>query len=145
MLTNVWKLNDLATMSLFFIVICLRAYDIVQNEDAQKNGPCPFVYNKKCDRAVWNGDDAWPVWTSEGALAFLHLLIFIRAMELMYIDRTFGPLQLSLDKMLVDTIRFLTVFCISFLAFACVMTQLYWGYGKVSKLIGVEQKSYVYV
>ena len=45
-----------------------------------------------------------------------------------------GPLQLSLDKMFLDTIRFLFIFFVTFAGFAFAMTQLYWAWGKVRKL-----------
>lgn len=122
MLQNVWKLNDLATLSLFYVVIILKIVDRFR--------PVGDGIDM-CDRSTWDLDSAWPLLVSEGCMSFIYLLIFVRAMEMMYIDRTFGPLQLSLDKMLLDVLRFsVSFFAFTFFAFACGMTQLYWAYGE---------------
>ncbi|CAK8689185.1 unnamed protein product [Clavelina lepadiformis] len=142
---NVWQLNDMASNLLFTFIIALKIYDSVTFDDPNRGYDCNafsnpnailagtnMTYQDSCDRSKWSVEDSWHIAISEAALALVYLLIFVRAMEMLYTDRTFGPLQLSLDKMLLDTMRFLTIFLVTFFAFACAMTQVFWSYGRTN-------------
>lgn len=61
------------------------------------------------------------------------LVFLVPVLSYPYSSISAGPLQLSLDKMILDTLRFLVLFSVTFFAFGISMTQLYWAYGKVSQ------------
>nr|CAB3267282.1 short transient receptor potential channel 5 [Phallusia mammillata] len=126
--TNQWRLNDVGTTCLFALVIILKIVDVVLHNPLHQCPPTTLI--RECNRDQWFINETVLISLSEACLAFVTILIHIRALELLYIDRTFGPLQLSLDKMIVDTIRFLFLFVITFFACALAMTQLYWAYGE---------------
>lgn len=56
----------------------------------------------ECNRTQWRTDDATPILVSEGLMSAVYLLIFIRTLEKMYIDRTFGGLFFIL-KYIIDS------------------------------------------
>ena len=60
------------------------------------------------------------------------LLAWIRVLELCLTSITIGPLQISLSKMVDDVFRFLVVFLIISIGFACATTQIYYYYKPTS-------------
>nr|XP_009859269.1 short transient receptor potential channel 5 [Ciona intestinalis]XP_018668520.1 short transient receptor potential channel 5 [Ciona intestinalis]XP_026691185.1 short transient receptor potential channel 5 [Ciona intestinalis] len=141
-MTNVWNMNDSGMIFLSLVIAVMTIVDTQVTKGLMRSRnlnvtcsanlksylPAPDGFDL-CNRETWELEFAWPVYISEVCYALIYILIFVRAMELLYIDRTLGPLQLSLDKMMVDIFRFLVLFAVTFMAFAFGMTQLYWAYG----------------
>ena len=71
-----------------------------------------------------------------------YIFVFLQILNLMRTNRTFGPLQISLAKMLVNVVQFLCIFSLIIFAFALSLTELYSYYGtpegsrKLCKFLG---------
>uniref|UniRef100_H2Y0I7 Ion transport domain-containing protein n=1 Tax=Ciona intestinalis TaxID=7719 RepID=H2Y0I7_CIOIN len=133
-MTNVWNMNDSGMIFLSLVIAVMTIVDTQVTKGLMRSRNLNPDGFDLCNRETWELEFAWPVYISEVCYALIYILIFVRAMELLYIDRTLGPLQLSLDKMMVDIFRFLVLFAVTFMAFAFGMTQLYWAYGTYSDL-----------
>nr|XP_018668390.1 short transient receptor potential channel 4-like [Ciona intestinalis] len=66
---------------------------------------------------------------AEGLMACAYVFVFIRLLGLTRVDRTLGPLQISLARMVKDVVQFLCIFAFILFAFALALTELYWFYG----------------
>uniref|UniRef100_F6SU74 Ion transport domain-containing protein n=1 Tax=Ciona intestinalis TaxID=7719 RepID=F6SU74_CIOIN len=130
-MTNVWNMNDSGMIFLSLVIAVMTIVDtqVTKGLMRSRNLNYQMIKHITIPKETWELEFAWPVYISEVCYALIYILIFVRAMELLYIDRTLGPLQLSLDKMMVDIFRFLVLFAVTFMAFAFGMTQLYWAYG----------------
>ena len=52
-----------------------------------------------------------------------------------------GPLQISLGRMVVDILKFFSVYILVLFAFACGMNQLLWYYAEMGRLKRSESLS----
>jgi len=83
--------------------------------------------NEQIARGSW--DPFEPRTIATGCLAMAYVFVFLQILNLMRTNRTFGPLQLSLAKMLINVIQFLCIFSLILFAFALSLTELYSYYG----------------
>ncbi|XP_039248274.2 short transient receptor potential channel 4-like [Styela clava] len=116
-LRDKWNYSDLLMLLLFSTTIGIRIFDMVYNKDASTS----------IERSEWNHFE--PRLIAGGLNAWAYVFFFIRLLGLMRVDRTLGPLQISLAKMLNDIIRFLCIFTLVIFAFAFGLSDLYWYYG----------------
>ena len=66
-----------------------------------------------------------------GCFAIAYVFVFLQILSLMRISRIFGPLQLSLTKMLINVVQFLCIFCLVLFAFGLALTELYSHHGSL--------------
>nr|XP_018669083.1 short transient receptor potential channel 4-like isoform X2 [Ciona intestinalis] len=118
-LSDVWNWNDLFTILLYTCFMILRIVHIIQNNGDLTRGT-PY----------WHETMFQALPLSDICIAVSYILIHMRIMELLRAARRFGPLQVSLDLMLHDAIRFAIIFGIIFLAFGSGITELYTPYGE---------------
>jgi len=115
--TDTWNYNDILFLFLFSVAIFFRAVDCVQNYD--KSDP---VY-----RAEWS--DHCPRLIAESFQAYGYVFLVLRLLGILRTDRTLGPLQVSLARMMVNIFQFLAIFAMIILAFSMGFTELLSYYG----------------
>nr|CAB3267280.1 short transient receptor potential channel 4-like [Phallusia mammillata] len=118
-LSDIWNWNDMCTIVLYTLYMLLRVIHIIQNPGGSRG-----------NNYFWQGNMWDPLPLSDICIAVSYILIHMRIMELLRAERTFGPLQVSLDLMLHDAFRFSVIFCIVFLAFGSGITELYTPYAR---------------
>nr|XP_039252029.1 short transient receptor potential channel 4-like isoform X1 [Styela clava] len=118
-LSDVWNWNDMFTILLFTGYMVLRLLNKVMQDQA---GVGNHFY--------WVPVVLDPVPLSDVCISIAYILIHLRILELLRADRRFGPLQVSLDLMTRDAIRFLVIFFIIYLAFGSGITELYAPFGE---------------
>ncbi|XP_076822128.1 short transient receptor potential channel 5-like isoform X3 [Clavelina lepadiformis] len=119
-MSDIWNWNDMATILLYTAFMILRIIHFARKDD-------DYV---RRGSGYWHAEMWDPLPLSDICIAVSYILIHMRIMELLRAERTFGPLQVSLDLMLHDALRFSIIFCIVFLAFGSGITELYIPYGK---------------
>ncbi|XP_002733765.1 transient-receptor-potential-like protein [Saccoglossus kowalevskii] len=121
-----WNWLDFIMLSLYLCTISLRftAWWL------KKSGTYPSFTDGEVQRATWPGDD--PTLISEGVFAVANVFSFFRIIYLFQANPYLGPLQISLGCMLIDIAKFLFIFFLVLLSFACGLNQLYWYYGSSS-------------
>ncbi|KAJ8303131.1 hypothetical protein KUTeg_019527 [Tegillarca granosa] len=92
-----------------------------------------FLYLITCnlvcsDRFYW---DSWdPHNIAEGLFAIANVISFTRVSYLLPANELFGPMQISLARMITDILKFAVIFLVVFLAFMVGLHNLYWYYPK---------------
>ncbi|KAL5021904.1 hypothetical protein ScPMuIL_001059, partial [Solemya velum] len=80
------------------------------------------------DRLYWQGWDPHNI--AEGLFAIANVISFTRVSYVLPANELFGPMQLSLAKMITDILKFGVIFSVVFLAFMVGLHNLYWYYPK---------------
>lgn len=114
-----WNWLDFIMLSLYLSTFALRISAIIER---QRDGPD----DKNTTRSDWDSDD--PTLLAEGLFAVANVFSFARIIYLFQANPYLGPLQISLGCMLIDIAKFLVIFFLISLSFACGMNQLYWYY-----------------
>ncbi|XP_070554378.1 transient-receptor-potential-like protein isoform X2 [Ptychodera flava] len=115
-----WNWLDFIMLSLYLCTISLRfaAWWL------RGSGKYPELQNSEQQRINWPVDD--PTLISEGVFAVANVFSFFRIIYLFQANPYLGPLQISLGCMLIDIAKFLFIFFLVLLSFACGLNQLYW-------------------
>jgi len=66
---------------------------------------------------------------SSAIFAWIYVLVFLRFIRVIRTSQTFGPLLISLVKMMVDLIQFFVIFFCFLCSFALGLTEIFWHYG----------------
>lgn len=103
-------------LSLYLCTFSLRlvAYFLIESGNY---GP------KQMKRKDWPESD--PTLIAEGLFAVANVFSFARTIYLFQANPHLGPLQISLGCMLIDIAKFMFIFFLVLVSFACGMNQLY--------------------
>ncbi|ESO82714.1 hypothetical protein LOTGIDRAFT_108754, partial [Lottia gigantea] len=80
------------------------------------------------NRFYWDSWDPYNV--AEAAFAVANVISFTRVSYLLPANELFGPMQISLARMITDIMKFFVVFLVLFIAFMVGLHNLYWYYPK---------------
>ncbi|OWF36590.1 Short transient receptor potential channel 7 [Mizuhopecten yessoensis] len=78
------------------------------------------------DRSYWSAWDPHNI--AEGLFALANVISFTRVSYVLPANELFGPMQISLAKMISDILKFGVIFMVVFLAFMVGLHNLYWYY-----------------
>ncbi|XP_071173975.1 short transient receptor potential channel 7-like [Mytilus edulis] len=78
------------------------------------------------DRYFWHALDPHNI--SEGLFAIANIISFTRLSFLLPANELFGPMQISLARMITDILKFVIIFLVVFVAFMVGLHNLYWYY-----------------
>lgn len=112
-LRNMWNLIDFVRNLLYLLVIMLRiiAY-IQQHREIKLNPETAFI-----PREDWDAFD--PQLIAEGLFAAANVFSALRLVYMFSINPDLGPLQISLDRMILDIVKFFFFYMLFLFAFAC--------------------------
>ena len=115
-----WNWLDFIMLSLYLCTFSLRIVAFFQSQNEERYG------DKFMPRSLW--PDADPTLVSEGVFAIANVFSFARIIYLFQANPQLGPLQISLGCMLLDIGKFLFIFFLVLISFACGLNQLYYYY-----------------
>ena len=75
-------------------------------------------------RENWDAFD--PILLSEGLFAAANIFSSLKLIYIFSVNPHLGPLQISLGRMVIDILKFFSVFTLVLFSFACGMNQLLW-------------------
>lgn len=75
-------------------------------------------------REKWDAFD--PILLSEGLFAAANIFSSLKLIYIFSVNPHLGPLQISLGRMVIDILKFFSVFTLVLFSFACGMNQLLW-------------------
>ncbi|XP_067652080.1 short transient receptor potential channel 7-like isoform X1 [Haliotis asinina] len=78
------------------------------------------------DRFYWDSWDPYNV--AEASFAVANVISFTRVSYVLPANELFGPMQISLAKMITDILKFAVIFLVLFIAFMVGLHNLYWYY-----------------
>nr|XP_034338793.1 short transient receptor potential channel 3-like isoform X1 [Crassostrea gigas] len=80
------------------------------------------------DRFYWDSLDPHNI--AEGLFAIANVISFTRVSYILPANEMFGPMQISIARMMTDIIKFLAIFLVILVAFMVGLHNLYWYYPK---------------
>nr|XP_022328099.1 short transient receptor potential channel 3-like [Crassostrea virginica]XP_022328100.1 short transient receptor potential channel 3-like [Crassostrea virginica] len=83
------------------------------------------------DRFYWDSLDPHNV--ADGMFAMANVISFCRVTHVLHAYELFGPMQISLTKMIGDILKFAVIFLVVFVAFLVGLHNLYWYYPKETR------------
>ncbi|XP_039248762.2 short transient receptor potential channel 5-like isoform X1 [Styela clava] len=110
-LFSIWNWNDFATISLYTVFMILRIYGYTISDSTD------------ISKMQWD-----PIPLSDMMISAVYILVFLRPLEILRVNRTFGPLQVSVDRMIGDVSKFFLLFLVIWFAFSSGINTLYWRY-----------------
>ncbi|PIK38514.1 putative transient-receptor-potential-like protein-like [Apostichopus japonicus] len=110
-----WNWLDFIMLSMYLCTFSLRFATMIMI-----NGT---TMTQKLSRENWPKDD--PTLLAEGIFSIANVFSFARIIFLFQANPYLGPLQISLGCMLIDICKFLLIFFLVLLSFACGMNKLY--------------------
>nr|KAG5713048.1 hypothetical protein BaRGS_021842 [Batillaria attramentaria] len=87
-----------------------------------------MLYWLIADRFYWDSYD--PHNMAEACFALANIISFARVSFVLPANELFGPMQISLARMITDILKFGVIFLVLFLAFLVGLHNLYWYYPK---------------
>ncbi|XP_054757317.2 short transient receptor potential channel 7-like [Lytechinus pictus] len=148
-LQSLWNWIDIAMLNILISSIFIRAVVVhmvnVSMDFFEENAyGCEVGGNNTikenhlrwllADRNDWSQYD--PTLIAEALYAVANVLSFSRLLYILPVNEFLGPLNISLQKMVGQILRFFSVFIVVFLAFFCALTNLYRNYPDQSKFKG---------
>ena len=115
-----WNWLDFIMLSLYLSTFSLRLVAFWLSYYPEYYGPSRLPRNE------WPTLD--PTLVSEGVFAIANVFSFARIIYLFQANPQLGPLQISLGCMLIDIGKFLFIFFLVLISFACGLNQLYNSY-----------------
>ncbi|XP_052674210.1 short transient receptor potential channel 7-like [Crassostrea angulata] len=83
------------------------------------------------DRFYWDSVDPHNV--ADGMFAIANVISFCRVTHVLHAYELFGPMQISLTRMIGDILKFAVIFLVVFVAFLVGLHNLYWYYPKETR------------
>ncbi|XP_048780168.1 short transient receptor potential channel 7-like isoform X1 [Ostrea edulis] len=80
------------------------------------------------DRFYWDSLDPHNI--AEGLFAIANVISFTRVSYILPANEMFGPMQISIARMMTDIMKFLAIFLVILIAFMVGLHNLYWYYPK---------------
>ncbi|XP_037951197.1 transient-receptor-potential-like protein [Teleopsis dalmanni] len=126
-LRNMWNFVDFLRNSLYVSVICLRAIAYIQQAtEISLDQKMAYVPREK-----W--DDFDPQLIAEGLFAAANIFSALKLVHMFSINPHLGPLQISLGRMVIDIVKFFSIYSLVLFAFACGLNQLLWYFADLEK------------
>ncbi len=75
-------------------------------------------------REDWDAFD--PILLSEGLFAAANIFSSLKLVYIFSVNPHLGPLQISLGRMVIDILKFFSVYTLVLFSFACGINQLLW-------------------
>ena len=88
-------------------------------------------------RESWDAFD--PILLAEGLFAAANIFSSLKLVYIFSVNPHLGPLQISLGRMVIDILKFFSVYTLVCFAFACGMNQLLWYYADMEKQVCIVQ------
>ncbi|XP_069113153.1 short transient receptor potential channel 7-like isoform X2 [Argopecten irradians] len=140
---SLYNYLDVAVLTLYITSFTLRYITIMKVNMAltffsnsaswialanEENGAKSQMYWLIADRSYWSAWDPHNI--AEGLFALANVISFTRVSYVLPANELFGPMQISLAKMISDILKFGVIFLVVFLAFMVGLHNLYWYYPK---------------
>ena len=138
-LSDMWNILDFINNSLYVATITLRVIAYIQvclidlflipvdtknfvfqYQKEISNGLSPFASKRE------NWDDFDPILLSEGLFATANIFSSLKLVYIFSVNPYLGPLQISLGRMVIDILKFFSIYTLVLFSFACGMNQLLW-------------------
>jgi hypothetical protein len=103
----------------------------VQKEISQATG------THNLTRESWDAFD--PILLAEGLFAAANIFSSLKLVYIFSVNPHLGPLQISLGRMVIDILKFFSVYTLVCFAFACGMNQLLWYYADMERQVCIAQ------
>lgn len=87
-------------------------------------------------REKWDAFD--PILLAEGLFAAANIFSSLKLVYIFSVNPHLGPLQISLGRMVIDILKFFSVYTLVCFAFACGMNQLLWYYADMEKSVCIR-------
>ena len=87
-------------------------------------------------RERWDAFD--PILLAEGLFAAANIFSSLKLVYIFSVNPHLGPLQISLGRMVIDILKFFSVYTLVCFAFACGMNQLLWYYADMEKSVCIR-------
>ncbi|OQV25244.1 Short transient receptor potential channel 5 [Hypsibius exemplaris] len=110
-----WNIYDILNMSLFFSTFGVWYWAYVHAKGLPE-----------LTRMEWEWNE--PLLIAEGLFGFSTILSFGKLLQIFRVDRSMGPLLISMGKMVFDMVRFLVVYVCIVLSFATGLNHMYETY-----------------
>jgi len=134
---DMWNVVDFVTNALYVATVALRlvAYYRVQAEVAAE---LPSAY---LPREHW---DTWdPMLISEGLFAAANIFSNLKLVYIFSVNPYLGPLQVTLSRMVIDILKFVSLFFLVLFSFSCGANQLLWYYADLEKKACHREHGYI--
>ncbi|KPM02148.1 transient receptor potential-gamma protein-like protein [Sarcoptes scabiei] len=119
-LSDMWNILDFINNSIYVATIALRIIAYCQTQKEISIGQSNLAYH----RDKW--DDFDPILLSEGLFATANIFSSLKLVYIFSINPYLGPLQISLGRMVIDILKFFSIYLLVLFSFACGMNQLLW-------------------
>ena len=133
---DMWNVVDFLTNSLYVATIALRLVAYYKASIAGRGAETKRIINTCCylssqvqeelargsktahlPRELW---DTWdPMLISEGLFAAANIFSNLKLVYIFSVNPYLGPLQVSLGRMVMDILKFASLFCLVLFAFSC--------------------------
>lgn len=145
-----WNILDFINNSLYVATIALRVIAYVQVgchlapvfahslETLFAHPLRPMQNQKEISSGIGmsqreNWDDFDPILLSEGLFAAANIFSSLKLVYIFSVNPYLGPLQISLGRMVIDILKFFSIYLLVLFSFACGMNQLLWHYADMEK------------
>lgn len=126
-LSDMWNILDFINNSIYVATIALRIIAYYQTQKEIIEGLPSFQYQRE------NWDDFDPILLSEGLFATANIFSSLKLVYIFSVNPYLGPLQISLGRMVIDILKFFSIYLLVLFSFACGMNQLLWYYADMEK------------
>jgi len=124
---NGWNYVEFARNKMYVIVIALRVYAYVtENSQISYDPSSAFI-----PREEWETFD--PQLIADALFAASNILSALKLIHMCSISSHLGPLQLSLKRILIDILKFFSIYSLVLFSFACGLNQLMWYFADLER------------
>uniref|UniRef100_A0A2S2PPL4 Transient-receptor-potential-like protein n=1 Tax=Schizaphis graminum TaxID=13262 RepID=A0A2S2PPL4_SCHGA len=124
---NAWNYVEFARNKMYVSVIALRVYAYVtENSQISYDPSSAFIPREK-----WETFD--PQLVADALFAASNILSALKLIHMCSISSHLGPLQLSLKRILIDILKFFSIYSLVLFSFACGLNQLMWYFADLER------------
>ncbi|XP_050434366.1 transient-receptor-potential-like protein [Adelges cooleyi] len=124
---NAWNYVEFARNKMYVAVITVRIYAYVTETIQIAHDPSSaFIPREK-----WDTFD--PQLVADALFAAANILSALKLIHMCSISSHLGPLQLSLKRMLIDILKFFSIYSLVLFSFACGLNQLMWYFADLER------------
>ncbi|OTF80222.1 transient receptor potential-gamma protein-like protein [Euroglyphus maynei] len=127
-LSDMWNILDFINNSIYIATIALRIISYYQTKQEIINDVSTLATDR---REEWDEFD--PILLSEGLFATANIFSSLKLVYIFSVNPYLGPLQISLGRMVIDILKFFSIYLLVLFSFACGMNQLLWYYADMEK------------
>ncbi|XP_025422730.1 transient-receptor-potential-like protein isoform X2 [Sipha flava] len=124
---NAWNYVEFTRNKMYVIVIVLRVYAYIsENMQITYDPSSAFIPREK-----WDTFD--PQIVADTLFAAANILSALKLIHMCSISSHLGPLQLSLKRIMIDILKFFSIYSLVLFSFACGLNQLMWYYADMER------------